>query len=200
MLSDRGIHASTYTSLPIAGHTPIRAPGIYRWITESLAELANKDSERLVFIETWTSLIVWLLRDWKTPPDRQITSVAIPLFPHCTFLTERAIIHIPPKVIVPAVTYYALQENLFHEALHQQLSATLIFEEILTEDWKVHPQIDIPWRNASWRIDRVLHAAWVYSRVTQMRIDELMRGPEGGMAVISTLLIRSQRAWVSSDY
>ncbi len=114
VLSERGIESGLLCQLQLNGHGPIGAPGIFRWLTLALEELAAKDPERFSYIQTWTSLVVWLLRDLHFPSEKQLTSVSIPIFPHCTFVTEKALVHIPPKTIVPAVTLYALQENLFH--------------------------------------------------------------------------------------
>jgi hypothetical protein len=144
-------------------------------------------------------MIVWLTVDKDRPPETELTSVALPILPHCSFITNKAIRHIPPNIIIPAVNYYALQENLFHEATHQQLSATLIFEEILTTDGPPPEVIEIPWRKTRWPVDRALHAAWVYRKVSSMRKDEIERGPEGGKAVevvLSQALDEGERALI----
>jgi hypothetical protein len=187
LLSYDGVEEGLYTRLPLDGHLPAKAPGLYRWIKLALEELAIKDSARYAFIQSWCSMIVWLMEDSDDPPETELTSVALPALPHCTFLTYKAIQHIPPKVIIPAITLYGLQENLFHESLHQQLSATLIFEDILTGSADMAPPVPIPWRATVWPVDRALHAAWVYGNVLGLRQAEIERGPEGGERVRQTL-------------
>lgn len=187
-LSYDGLPQRHYRRLPLTGHVPVKAPGLYRWIKLALEELRTKDNARFTFIESWCSMIVWLMGDLENPPETELTSVALPALPHCTFLTNKAIQHIPPNIIIPAVTMYGLQENLFHEALHQQLSATLTFEDILANGNQPLKLVYIPWRQTRWPIDRALHAAWVYSKVLDMRRAEIEIGPEGGAAVRQTLI------------
>jgi hypothetical protein len=149
-------------------------------------------------VQTWTSLLVWLTHDRTYPTGDLVTSVAIPGLPHCTFLSHKALRHIPPQEIFPVASPYALAENLYHEALHQELSATLrwlpSFDGYSAHD--LPTLIDIPWRGAKWPHDRVLHAAWIYARLIPFRklalADEAL-DPEV-RASISASLIQAESA------
>ena len=83
--------------------------------------------------------------------------------------------HLPPKHIMPEVNFYGVQENLFHEALHQQLSALIIQQDVLKEAPSTAPAVHIPWRGVDWPIDRVMHAAWVYFGLQELRLARLKR-------------------------
>lgn len=189
-----------FAELPLRGHVPHGAPGINRWLTLALDELQEKTPERARFVAQWCSVIVWLTVDPDDPPETQLTSVALPMFPHCTFVTRKAIRHIPPGVILPVVGLYGLQENLFHEALHQELSATLVFDDLVAEAASEIPSVEIPWRSTAWPIDRVLHAAWVYSGLVEFRAEELERGTEGGPIASAALRSALEDAEAARDY
>ena len=200
LLSAVGPCSEVFGALPLDGHVPIRAPGINRWIVAALTELGEKAPRHLELIQSWCSMIVWLTRDDNEPPRVGLTSVALPSLPHCTFVSTKAIRHIPPSVILPVVGMYGLQENLFHEALHQQLSATLVFEPLLEEGWHDAPGVHIPWRATTWPVDRALHAAWVYHHLASFRAEELARSRDGGSAEKAALVGAHQDALQADRY
>jgi hypothetical protein len=84
-------------------------------------------------------------------------------------VTKKIIRHIPPVRILPVVSFYGIQENLFHEALHQQLTAYIIASDDLLKPAAPNHKIHIPWRNTEWPLDRALHAAWVYRGLLAFR-------------------------------
>lgn len=164
-----------FNSLPLQGHTPLEVPGMCDWIHSALAVLEILDSKALAFIKQWCSMILWVAPDANTAPKTLLTSVAIPTLPHCTILSVKSLRHIPAKHVYEGASTYALAENIFHEALHQQLSASLVFGSKLMCDADAAnlSSVHIPWRNASWEIDRVIHAAWVYSNLQKLRLRAL---------------------------
>ncbi len=160
-----------FNQLPLKGHIPLDVPGLTAWIQKAFKLLSTLDPSSACFVRDWCSLVVWVAPDVSLPPDTLLTSVAIPTLPHCTLLSVKSLRHIPAKHIYEGASLYALAENLYHEALHQQLSATLIFGPPLLRKSKSCslPIIDIPWRNARWELDRVLHATWVYGNIQRLR-------------------------------
>ncbi len=160
-----------FKSLPLEGHLPLGVPGMCDWTAAALATLKELDDKALRFVQQWCSMILWVAPDHENKPETVLTSVAVPTLPHCTILSVKSLRHIPADHVYEGASMYALAENIFHEALHQQLSASLVFgAEIMSDaiDKEIQP-IHIPWRNTSWEIDRVLHAAWVYTNLQRLR-------------------------------
>lgn len=160
-----------FSSLPLAGHLPLEVPGMCRWVESALESLQELDKEAIKFVRQWCSLILWVSPNAENPPDAVLTSVAVPILPHCTILSVKSLRHIPANHVYEGASTYALAENIFHEALHQQLSASLVFGEKITDDAESSSlqKIYIPWRNTFWELDRVIHAAWVYSNLQRLR-------------------------------
>jgi hypothetical protein len=67
----------------------------------------------------------------------------------------------------------------------------LLFTDLLNEQTGAWPQIYIPWRDAYWPIDRVLHAAWIYHNILVFRDKALQRKLEGG-GLVKSVLLKSQ--------
>jgi hypothetical protein len=118
----------------------------------------------------WTSQIVWLDVDANSTYTR-LTSSTFPSFPHCTFLTGKATYHIPPLTVSSQEYTYFLAENLYHESLHQKLSCSFIFDNIIVDDFDSTTigRIPVPWRGQSWEPDRIVHAAFVYIHLVLLR-------------------------------
>ncbi len=170
-VSSGDISIELVASLPIEGHTPLAVPGLSDWNRKSLELLGALSENALALTREWSSLIVWLAPDRENPPATLLTSVAIPSFPHCSFMSVKALRHIPARHVFDGASIYALAENIYHESLHQQLNASLIFDVKTTtfaEESKLK-KAHIPWRNVYWELDRVLHAAWVYSGLQILR-------------------------------
>ncbi len=170
LLSPLGVKCQE--ELPLNGHESLNAPGIFRWICIALEDLEHHQPHAFEFIQNWCSAIVWLRRKADASVT-EITSASIPSLPLCTFISRKAIRHIPPKIILKEIGLYGLQENLYHEALHHQLTCFLLFEDILHTPPAESPHVSIPWRNAKWPLDRVFHAAWVYGGLHKFRSNAL---------------------------
>lgn len=158
--------------LPLEGHIQTGHKQ-YReeFLKDSIQLLDQLVGEYVETLMTFTSLIVWLEKDKNRQDVNELTSVALPSLPHCTFITDKALHHIPPLSLFPFRSVYALQENLYHESLHQKLSATIFQKDILVDDYDAQTveRVPIPWRDSGWQPDRVLHATYVYSKVLKLR-------------------------------
>jgi hypothetical protein len=135
-----------------------------------------EDTNRLHYMLKWTSLIIWVqLKQEKQKVDL-LTSSSFPDLPHTTFISDKALKHIPPNIIFDSDCDYALKENLYHESLHQELAALLLHNNILSSEYSASTskKVLVPWRNnAAWEPDRVLHAIYVYSNILPMRFEYL---------------------------
>ncbi|GAB3025948.1 aKG-HExxH-type peptide beta-hydroxylase [Natronobiforma cellulositropha] len=163
--------------LPLAGHRQAtNRDELIEHTLDALERMETLEPDRLAALEEWTSLIVWLERAPGTSAT-VLTSSTFPAVPHCSFLTEKALRHIPPNSVADEPTDYALRENLYHEALHQQLGATLLHRDVLDPSYSAaaSQKVPIPWRESFWEPDRALHAAVVYTGLVEMRADELDR-------------------------
>ncbi|MEZ5421759.1 MAG: HEXXH motif-containing putative peptide modification protein [Pyrinomonadaceae bacterium] len=159
------------SDLPLDGHeVSILAEFAKHQVTAAIKLLGEINEEYLSLLRQWTSLIVWLDRK-NNFPGTLLTSSTFPNFPHCTFVTHKSMQHIPPNNVLGFASSYALAENLFHEALHQQLAALLLHRDILTPTYssETTSKIDVPWRGGAWEPDRVFHATYVYSKVLLLR-------------------------------
>lgn len=174
-----GFSMDLMSQLPLGGHVAVGPGNSLALVGQALQEMEQREPVRLRNVADWTSLMVWVDADPWQPSSTLVTSVALPSLPHCTFLSNKAARHIPPKQVFSVPTTYALRENLYHESLHQQLSATLLFSDVLIDSYesKKAIRIPIPWRGAEWEPDRVIHATWVYAKLLPMRIEELQRLP-----------------------
>lgn len=167
-----------FAKLPLSGHFQATYKEYQeQYLREALAELDVLGNQYAENVLEFSSLLIWLEIDLCHPPKAPVTSVTLPSFPHCSFITSRALYHIPPLFVFSRKSAYALCENLYHESLHQQMTATLLQEDILTEEYdpKTTSKIYIPWRKTSWEPDRVLHASFVYTNLIQMRKDKLIQ-------------------------
>lgn len=186
-LSAQGFGGGLQEELPLDGHEPLRARGIFQWITSALSELEELDPDSWSYIQQWLTVVVWVQRREGHYGVTELTSTSIPSAPFSTFLSKKAIRHLPPKHILPEVTLYGIQENLLHEALHQQMTGHLIVHDTLLERPEDAPKIPIPWRQTVWPLDRVLHAAWVYRGVLALRLKKLEQPGEAGDLFIEAL-------------
>jgi hypothetical protein len=170
-----GGEPSVVNALPLEGHRlAAELKPRKRLIFRALERMAVTEPERLHSVLSWTSLVIWMERKIGSVTTL-LTSATFPKFPHCTFLTDKSFRHIPPNSIASWDSDYALRENLYHESLHQELSALLLHRDILSEKYsaKTAPKIPIPWRGAAWEPDRAFHAIYVYSGLLPMRMQEL---------------------------
>ncbi|WP_157179736.1 aKG-HExxH-type peptide beta-hydroxylase [Rhizobium sp. CF142] len=132
--------------------------------------LSELDVDALNSVMTWTSQIVWL--EFSALSSRtMLTSSTFPALPHCTFVTSKALRHLPPMTVQGEENPYFLAENLYHESLHQELSTWLVLGEVLDPsfDTATSRLISVPWREQRWEPDRVLHATYVYAGILPLR-------------------------------
>lgn len=112
---------------------------------------------------------------------RPITSCSVPDFPTVSFFSSVALRHIPPLSVNEFDSVYILAENIFHESVHQYVNHQILTQGILSESYSSDqsPMIDIPWRKnkdgsvQQWQVDRVLHAAVVYTNLLNWRLEML---------------------------
>lgn len=159
--------------IPLDGHYGLtNMPDYALDFTKKAALLFQnlEDSSYAEKIEDWTSLIVWLECDTSSG-HTSLTSSTFPLLPHCTFVTAKALRHIPPLNIHDSNSIYCLAENIYHEALHQELSSTFLMSDYINPDYNAESceRIAVPWRGQSWQPDRIVHAAYVYLHLVTLR-------------------------------
>lgn len=115
---------------------------------------------------------------------RLLTSCSLPEYPLAVFLSPLARRHIPPLSLAKQPSVRLLAENLFHESVHQVVNYEILTGGLLPEEYdsSTSPKIPIFWRqedagrNKAWELDRVLHAAAVYSQLLWWRESELRSG------------------------
>ncbi len=139
--------------------------------------LAELDQDCANHIAAWMTALVWLSYDVSASYS-QLTSSSFPILPHCAFVTDKANRHIPPDTVVDRDSIYFLAENLYHEALHLELSATLLLTDVVSDSYESSEarRIQIPWRGQSWEPDRIVHAAYVYANILRLRIKAVRAG------------------------
>lgn len=163
------------SDLPLDGHQPLAPAGDRLAFLEDALTTIAADKGRSRVLREFTSLLVWLEGDGSGVP--LLTSSSLPLVPHCSFITDKALRHIPPDTVFDDDSVYALAENLFHESLHQQLSASILVDDLFVTGYDSHhaERTRVPWRGSDWEPDRVLHATFVYSNLLPMRREALAR-------------------------
>lgn len=178
----------TISCLPLDGHRLVTKLGRLELIDEALSLLESYFPYACSKVYDWTSLLIWLESSPYTNASL-ITSSTFPHFPHCTFLSDKALRHIPPNSISEIDSIYSLAENIFHESLHQGLSNSLVFCDMLSPQYRSSQakKIKVPWRQQYWEPDRVLHAAYVYANLLRLRDD----------ALSSSLISKDQRSWLA---
>lgn len=158
--------------LPLDGHCMASATPLRRtYLAQALDELKQLPHDATRLLDEFTSTLVWLAPATTHRDAPILTSASLPAAPHTTFITDKALRHIPPNQVYPQPLPYCLMENLLHEALHQQLSATLLQQEIMALDYDAAKaaRVPVPWRGGSWEPDRVLHAVRVYKALARLR-------------------------------
>ena len=164
------ISSLVFTVLPLEGHRLARPVERHeQFLAHALRLLNGLDGPFSESVHDYLSMLIWL--EESEASVESFTSSSFPALPHCAFMTDKALRDIPPDTILPEDSPWALAENLYHESLHQQLSATILQEDILSDayDARSAPKISVPWRSTDWEIDRAFHALYVYSRLLPMR-------------------------------
>jgi hypothetical protein len=129
-------------------------------------------------IATHTTLLAWLSPLPGTESKDLFACSSFHEYLGCTFLTDLSLRHIPANVVFPTNCTYALQENLYHEALHQKFCSMIDDGQVFIaplEDVRRF-QVYVPWRDAYWNLEKAAHAYYVYSHLNQMRMHVLESG------------------------
>ena len=153
----------------MAAHSPPRET----WLRSAAELLSALSSPAAECVNSFIGLIVWLDVDANAPEP--ITSSSFPAVPHLTAMTDKSSRELLPDSYLPEASAWVLAEDLYHESLHQWLSATMMIHDIFVENYIAAegPLIEIPWRNSRWPVDRSLHSLFVYSHLVQLRICHL---------------------------
>ncbi len=168
-----GISPQLYDYAAIAEHSVMGFSAERKELFEEALSLIGGLGES--FLDTvceYTGLVLWL----KAPPERvdtdPIISSSFPGLPHCVVMTDRAAMGVIPDERFRSFSAWALAESLYHESLHQVLSATILQDEIFVDTFNASagPTIHAGWRNADWSLDRSLHALFVYANISRMRL------------------------------
>jgi hypothetical protein len=167
-----GISPSLHDYIPIAGHVLVGYSDVRnRLLREALDFISELGDPYLDMVRDFIGLVLWLETDPQTGGAETLIASSFPGLPHCVVITDHATRTIAPSDTLPAPSPWALAESLYHESLHQVLSATILQDEIFVESFQAAagPTIHAEWRNQDWPLDRSLHAMFVYAGLTQMR-------------------------------
>ncbi|WP_420093897.1 aKG-HExxH-type peptide beta-hydroxylase [Comamonas testosteroni] len=163
--------ANVWDQLPLQGLQPVlKTQSLHASLQHFVRTFGALWPSRQHYIRDWITAVHWVEQD-PEKPGPLLTSSTFPALPHCAFLSTKAKRHIPPNIVLEADSGYALFENLYHEALHQQLSTTILFTDSIASAFSSSTctKISVPWRGSSWEPDRVLHATFVYSGLLRLR-------------------------------
>jgi hypothetical protein len=150
-------------------------------LQRALEELRLYHPTAFETVSQFTSMLVWLEPGRTQGGGGAFSSTSFYELPHCTFLCDLALFHIPSNVVFRLPSVYALQDNLYHEALHQRLIATIRCRDILDGRRAVErcPRIWIPWRRVYWTLEHSLQGGFVYLHLALMRAERCARALEG---------------------
>ncbi len=183
---------------PLPTHELVSAPGQNLAIQSAMNLLGPYSN----FVRRHVKQVYWMKLK-SDADDECITSASFPKLPDAIFISNKALVHIPPNRIFKTPNLYALAENIYHEAIHQHVNARVLSGEIMADqfDSAKSPKIEIAWRrnqearNQFWELDRAYHAACVYSGLLPLRREFARAGVEefeaavadGGQALIYLL-------------
>jgi hypothetical protein len=165
--------AEVLSDLKLEGYTP--APLSSRrsdLLQRALGELPEIDAHAATIVASFVSMVCWVRSVDGSAPS--FSSASFYEFPHCVFATDLAAFHISPDVRYAAASLQALQDNLLHEALHQQLRVLMLTEPLLALSPSTPPpKVFVPWRATSWDLEHALQALFVYSHLARFRAARL---------------------------
>jgi hypothetical protein len=167
-----GISPSLHDYVPIAGHSVTGYSEARAKVLEgALMLLGDLSDNYLDTVCDFIGLVLWLEYDPRKGDAEQLIASSFPGLPHCVVATDSAAQAIIPNDGLQGLSPWALAESLYHESLHQVLSATVLQDEIFVESFNAAsaPKIRAEWRNADWPLDRGLHALFVYAGLSRMR-------------------------------
>ncbi|WP_017605082.1 hypothetical protein [Nocardiopsis alkaliphila] len=167
-------------ALDLPGQEATKPTSETRSETESAIEMIADYPWAFTLFKNYTTTLTYVLNDPGNP--RPITSASFPDFPMQTFFSKVAWKHIPPRSVLRESSIHLLAENLFHESIHQYINARILTEPILPADFDSGKgvKVDISWRKGQgseslWSLDRVFHAASVYTMLIPWRHEILKR-------------------------
>ena len=143
-------------------------PGHHRLITSAMQDLFSFDPEAWETVTAFISLIVFV--EARSTTTKLFSSTSFYELPHCVFFTNAVFAHIAPDIVFPGVTLYAAQENLFHEALHQQLILSWLERPALIQGQSGVRLVYSPWRGTHWPLEHAIQVAYVYKHVAALRL------------------------------
>jgi len=167
-----GVSQQLHNYASIEGHSVVGFSASRKeLLEEALALVADLGGAFLDTVCNFIGMVVWLKSDHERANKISLTSSSFPGLPHCVVVTDRAAMGVLPNERFSAFSAWALAESLYHESLHQVLSATILKDEIFVDTFyaATGPTIHVDWRNADWPLDRALHAMFVYANIFKMR-------------------------------
>jgi hypothetical protein len=180
-----GFPNALYERLPLQDHVPCSPHHVpLSSIQQAFSLLGNCSMEGQRFTTEYVRLLVVVEQTAQSVSiaNTTLTSCSLPVIPYCSFISTKALIHLPPKEIAVRPHHAWLAENVFHEAIHNALTVNILAGRIFVPTFRAcdAPAVAIPWRaddvqmrNRYWPIDRVLHALLVYVGVYCLRVKML---------------------------
>lgn len=157
----------TLTRVGLAGFEVAPVLGRRRALLQEALELARRaPAEVSAVLAASLGMVCWLRPAHGS--TNQLSSTSFYEFPHCAFVTDLVTRHVSPNVLFPKPSAYALLDNLYHEALHQQLIATMRGVTLL-DAAAGNFTVEVEWRQERWQVEHALHALLVYRRLTEFR-------------------------------
>lgn len=149
-------------------------------LSQALGIIASRPNT-LDLVRRFLTTFIWVETSADDSGEPPLTSCSLPDLPLAAFVSDMAQRHIPPITVAKTNSARLLAENIYHESVHQLVNYRILTEELFIPDFdsRTSPRIPIAWRknsikrNQAWELDRVLHAATVYSQLLDWRLHEL---------------------------
>ncbi|MEV8213184.1 HEXXH motif-containing putative peptide modification protein [Leifsonia sp. NPDC077715] len=144
-------------------------------------EIIGMRAQALELVRTFITTFGWVEPADDGSSEPLLTSCSLPDLPLMAFVSDMADRHIPPLTVAAEGSPRLLAENIYHESVHQLVNFRILSEDLFRPDYdsRRSPLVPIAWRrtsikrNQDWPLDRVLHAASVYSQLLDWRLHEL---------------------------
>lgn len=133
------------------------------YIKNSVDKVGRILKQQLNTIKSHTSFLA-IIDPLSQHTTNIISSTTFYDYPFCTFFSKCGLFFIPPNTVFFEPNDYAIFDNIYHEALHQELLIQILLDKIFN-NYKLVPKeniIPIPWRNTLWTIEHALQAYYVY--------------------------------------
>ncbi|HUG23635.1 hypothetical protein [Piscinibacter sp.] len=185
-----GFPQAMFERLPLHDHAPCAPDADTVANTKrALSWLQSHSVDGLALVSRYVRLLVIVDRAPHVGAQffGTLTSCSLPALPYCSFVSKKALFHLPPREIAPRPHQAWFAENIFHEALHNALTVDILAGRVFRSGFRVadSPPVSIPWRsddpaarNRAWPVDRVLHALVVYAGIYGLRTEMLGSGLE----------------------